>query len=144
MSKANAPVIGKDALGREVKDLSVIPWWGVDRREIDWYPKINYDVCAGCGICFVTCGRRVFDWDVERSVPIVARPYNCMVGCNTCAMLCPCNAIEFPPKEYLRKWVAKAKVTKKAFEIVDRIMPKNHLSEEEITATPEQDPPRKE
>ena len=140
MSNVDAPVIGKDALGRPVKDLSVVPWWGVERKKIEWYPKINYDVCAGCGICFVTCGRRVFDWDIQEGKPVVARPYNCMVGCSTCAMICPCDAIEFPPKEYIKKWVAKGRVTKKAFEIVAQITKKNHLSEEEVTATPEQDP----
>ncbi|ASJ14491.1 4Fe-4S dicluster domain-containing protein [Thermococcus radiotolerans] len=137
MSGGEAPIIGKDALGRPVKDLSVIPWWGVDRKDIEWYPKINYDKCAGCGLCFVTCGRRVFEWDPDNAKPIVARPYNCMVGCSTCAMLCPCDAIEFPDKAYLRRWVARARVVKKAFEIVDSIMPKNHLSEEEIKSTPE-------
>ncbi|WP_297475688.1 ferredoxin family protein [Thermococcus sp.] len=144
MSNVKAPVIGKDALSRDVKDLSVIPWWGVERKEIEWYPRINYDVCAGCGICFVTCGRRVFDWDTDEGKPVVARPYNCMVGCSTCATLCPCNAIDFPPKEYIKKWIARAKVTKKAFEIVSQITRKDNLSEEEVTTTPEQDPPKNE
>lgn len=62
----NAPLIGKDALGREVRDLSKVPWWGVDRKEIEWYPTIDYDKCVTCGICFVTCGRRVFDFDKKR------------------------------------------------------------------------------
>jgi len=117
MTDVKAPVIGKDALGREVKDLSVIPWWGLDRKEIEWYPRINYSVCARCGLCFVTCGRRVFDWDTEDGKPVVARPYNCLVGCNTCSMVCPCNAIEFPPKEYVKKLVVEHGVIRKAFEI---------------------------
>ena len=59
-----------------------------------------------------------------------------MVGCSTCATLCPCDAIEFPPKDYIKKWVAKARVTKKAFEIVSEITEKSNLKEEEVTTTP--------
>jgi len=40
--------------------------------------------------------------------PIVARLYNCMVGCDTCAKLCPRDAILFPPLGYLRKIRDKA------------------------------------
>jgi len=43
----------KDVLGREVKDLSNIAWWGIDRKEIEWFPQINYDKCARCGVCFI-------------------------------------------------------------------------------------------
>ncbi len=124
MDKKDAPVVGKDKLGREVRDLSVIKWWGVDRKEIEWYPKINYERCARCGLCFIGCGRRVFDWDDKEDKPIVARPYNCMVGCQTCANLCPCGAIEFPDVSYAKRWVAEAEVLRKAFEIMEPIRPK--------------------
>ena len=132
MSGGGAPVIGKDALGRPVKDLSVIPWWGVDRKDIEWYPRINYDRCAGCGICFITCGRRVFDWDKEKGKPVVARPYNCMVGCSTCATLCPCDAIEFPPKEYIKRLVIENNIISKAFEIT---RPLRKKKEEKVEGT---------
>jgi len=122
MGNIEAPIIGKDALGRKVEDLSVVSWWGIDRKEIEWYPKIEYNKCSSCGLCFVTCGRRVFDWDIESVKPIVAHPYNCMVGCNTCAMLCPCEAIKFPDKSYLRKVTTKARVVKKALAIVNSIV----------------------
>ncbi|MCD6372995.1 MAG: ferredoxin family protein [Thermococcus sp.] len=130
MSGGEALVIGKDALGRPVKDLSVIPWWGVDRKDIEWYPKINYDRCAGCGICFITCGRRVFEWDRENGKPVVARPYNCMVGCSTCATLCPCDAIEFPPKEYIKKLVVENGIIRKAFDITTPLNKKNEKEPE--------------
>ncbi len=137
MSTQEPPVIGKDALGREIKDLSVIPWWGVDRKEIEWYPTINYDRCAGCGLCFVSCGRRVFDWDTKKGRPVVARPYNCLVGCNTCQNLCPCNAISFPSVEYVKKLVARYAV-KKAFAIVSKLTPiKASTEEAEISGTGE-------
>jgi len=132
MSGGEAPVIGKDALGRPVKDLSVIPWWGVDRKDIEWYPRINYDRCAGCGICFITCGRRVFEWDRENGKPVVARPYNCMVGCSTCATLCPCDAIEFPPKEYIKRLVIENNIISKAFDITK---PLREKKEEKVEGT---------
>ncbi len=115
-------IIGKDILGRPIKDLSNIDWFGIPRREIEWYPRIDYDRCIGCGLCLLTCGGRVvYDWDFENMKPIVARPYNCMVGCDTCAKLCPRDAIHFPPLGYLRKIRDKAqaiiKSKKKLLEI---------------------------
>ncbi len=117
----NPPVVSKDKLGREVKDLSVVKWWGIDRKEIKWFPEIDYDACIGCGVCFVTCGRRVFDWDTELGKPVVAMPYNCMVACQTCANLCPSGAIKFPSKDEVKHLVAKAGVVKKAFEMIEPI-----------------------
>ncbi len=130
-------VIGKDALERIVKDLSKIPWWGMSRREIEWYPTIDYNKCATCGICFVTCGRRVFDFDVKDKKVFVAYPYNCMVACQTCANLCPTGAISFPDPGYIKMMVAKNKVVKKAFEIICHLLPEDKLSEKETETTPE-------
>ncbi|MCD6084191.1 MAG: 4Fe-4S binding protein [Desulfurococcales archaeon] len=28
---------------------------GIPRKEMPWYPRIDYDRCIGCGICFLTC-----------------------------------------------------------------------------------------
>jgi NAD-dependent dihydropyrimidine dehydrogenase PreA subunit len=137
MESKNTPVIGKDALGREIRDLSKIPWWGVDRKAIEWYPVINYDKCATCGICFVTCGRRVFDFDRKEGKVIVARPYNCMVACQTCMNLCPTGAISFPDVSYIKKLVAQNKIVKKAFEIIKPLLPDEHLSTKETETNPE-------
>ena len=105
----------KDVLRRTIKDLSQSDWWGLPRREVPWYPRIDYEKCVGCGVCFMTCkGRVVYDWDFEKMRPIVARPYNCMVGCSTCANLCPAGAISFPSKNELEKYRNKAKVVAKA------------------------------
>ncbi len=128
----------KDALGREVKDLSSIKWWGIERTEINWFPTINYDKCAGCGICFISCGRRVFDWDTEKDRPYVARPYNCMVACQTCANICPCGAITFPEIDTIRKLGIKAKIVKKAFEIIEPIRKREKIpSDSETQIKPE-------
>ena len=133
----NAPIIGRDALGRVVRDLSVVPWWGMDRMEIDWSPRIDYDKCATCGICFVTCGRRVFDFDKNEKRMVVAHPNNCMVACQTCANLCPTGAISFPEVGYIKTLVARNKVVKKAFEAICHLIQDEGLSEEEMETQPQ-------
>ncbi len=132
-----APILGKDALGRVVRDLSVESWWGLSRKEIDWSPSIDYDKCATCGICFVTCGRRVFDFDKDQKRIVVARPYNCMVACQTCANLCPTNAISFPDVKYIKILVARNKVVKKAFQAICRLIQDEEISERDMETHPD-------
>jgi len=74
-------------------------WEGIPRREVPWYPTINYDLCLGCQDCINTCPADVYDWDDSEARPIVARPYNCVVYCMGCAKNCPEEAITFPDKE---------------------------------------------
>ncbi len=120
----------KDLLGREVKDLSNELWWGVPRSQIEWYPTVDYSKCVGCGICFITCaGKKVFDWDVEKNRPVVARPYNCMVGCTTCATLCPVGAISFPSKDFIKKLVKENKLIQKAKKIIEEAVKKQKEGE---------------
>ena len=107
----------KDLLGREIKDLSGELWWGIERSKINWHPTIDYQKCIGCGICFVTCaGKKVFDWDIEKGRPKVARLKNCMVGCTTCFVLCPNNAILFPSYDYLKDLIVKFDIVRKSKE----------------------------
>ena len=86
------------------KDLSTAPWHGVPREDIPWFPTVDSEKCIGCQLCFVTCGREVYEVgpapDFESSV---TRPYNCMVGCSTCAVVCPSDAIGFPSREVVRR-----------------------------------------
>ena len=95
-------------------------WHGIDRTKIPWYPTIDEDRCIGCKLCFVSCGRNVFDFDEKRKKAVVAKPYNCMVGCSTCATICPSQAISFPDKEIVHKIEREekilAKIQKKARE----------------------------
>ncbi len=119
MVQEEAPIIGKDILGRTIRDYSNTTWWGIPRREIPWFPQIDYERCVGCGMCFLTCsGRVVYDWDFEKNRPVVARPYNCMVGCITCSNLCPRDAISFPSLSQLRKWRDKAQAVAKAAKFI--------------------------
>ncbi len=85
-------------------------WHGIPREKIPWYPTIDEQKCIGCKLCFVTCGRNVFDFDLERNKPIVANPYNCMVGCSTCATICPSSAISFPDRKIIEQVEREFKV----------------------------------
>ncbi|MGC8654797.1 MAG: 4Fe-4S dicluster domain-containing protein [Candidatus Kryptoniota bacterium] len=85
------------------KDLSNQLWHGVPRKEIPWFPTIDSDSCIGCDLCYLSCGREVFEKDEENRVVIVERPYNCMVGCSTCMTLCPVEAISFPGRDIIWK-----------------------------------------
>ncbi|GEM_PF-1517086 len=70
-------------------------WHGIKRSEIDWCPVIDEEKCVGCGICVITCGRGVYKYDYEKKKSKVVNPNNCMVACQTCANLCPVEAISF-------------------------------------------------
>ena len=88
------------------KDLSQATWHGVPRRDVPWQPTVDEDACIGCELCFVTCGREVYEMtsaDGRRLKSTVERPFNCMVGCSTCAVVCPTEAISFPPRDIVWK-----------------------------------------
>lgn len=76
-------------------------WHGIPRREVRWFPTVDPDACIGCGLCYVTCGRGVYD--MEGKTAVAARPYECMVGCSTCATVCPVEAISFPGRDLIWK-----------------------------------------
>ena len=89
------------------------------RKEIKWYPKIDPAVCIGCGLCTAVCGRGVYSYDLVNRKPVVAKPYNCLVGCQTCANLCPVGAIEFPDPQMVRDAARKHKIFTKVKEIIN-------------------------
>ena len=53
----------------------------------------------------MNCGKNVYDW--TKDGPKVARPYNCVVGCQSCANMCLGKAISFPDIESLRELYKK-------------------------------------
>ncbi|MDH5448640.1 MAG: hypothetical protein OEY24_03160 [Candidatus Bathyarchaeota archaeon] len=32
-------------------------WHGIPREEIEWHPTIEPELCVGCGICLLGCGK---------------------------------------------------------------------------------------
>ncbi len=76
-------------------------WHGIPREEIPWYPTVDAETCIGCELCYVSCGRSVFEMRDNKSV--VEHPYNCMVGCGTCGTVCPVEAISFPGRDLIWK-----------------------------------------
>lgn len=75
----------------------------IPRQLIPWFPTVDDDLCVGDQECFNFCKNDVFAWDDEHNRPIVANPYNCVVGCQACMNVCPVEAITFPSKEELRE-----------------------------------------
>ncbi len=76
-------------------------WHGIPRQEIPWYPTVDTQACIGCELCYVTCGRGVYD--IQDRKAVTTKSYACMVGCTTCAMVCPTDAIHFPDREVVRR-----------------------------------------
>ena len=81
------------------------PWHGVPRDQIDWHPIIDDALCNGCGVCVTGCGRSVFAYEYEREKAVVGEPLHCMVGCVTCANVCPEGAVSFPSLDALRELI---------------------------------------
>ncbi len=44
-----------------MKDLSQTKWHGIPRTEIPWFPTVGAQKRFGCELCFVTCGREVYE-----------------------------------------------------------------------------------
>jgi NAD-dependent dihydropyrimidine dehydrogenase PreA subunit len=72
-------------------------WHGIPREEIPWVPSVDEDACIGCQLCYITCGRSVYE--MRDGVADAVDPMNCVVGCSTCGNICPTGAITFPPME---------------------------------------------
>ena len=95
-----------------VKELPKPPkaWHGIPRLEIPWFPRVDSDACIGCTLCFVTCGRGVYE--MRDKLAVVAQAYECMVGCSTCATVCPVEAISFPKRELISRLEREHKIFK--------------------------------
>ncbi len=76
-------------------------WHGIPRQEIPWFPTVDAQACIGCELCYVTCGRGVYELKERKA--FAAQPYACMVGCSTCARVCPTEAIRFPDGDVVRR-----------------------------------------
>lgn len=70
-------------------------WHGIPREEVPWFPTVDRETCIGCQLCYVTCGRAVYE--MNEGVAVAVAPMECAVGCTTCGNICPTSAISFPP-----------------------------------------------
>jgi len=98
------------------------PWHGVPREKITWYPTIEPELCNGCGLCVTSCSRAVFRYDYDARKAVVVEPVQCMVGCTTCATICPSDAISFQSRGELRLLVRREHVLQR----VKKVELENH------------------
>jgi NAD-dependent dihydropyrimidine dehydrogenase PreA subunit len=49
--------------------------------------------------CLNFCPAAVFDWDPATGKPVVARPFDCIPGCRSCAEKCKAKGISLPGKK---------------------------------------------
>ena len=104
------------------------PWHGIPRDQIPWLPTVDPDACIGCQLCYVTCGREVYEMHDAHAVAV--DPMNCAVGCTTCANICPTNAISFPTLDAVWKLERERQI----FRTVKKEAQKKHDRNEALKA----------
>jgi CDP-4-dehydro-6-deoxyglucose reductase len=77
-------------------------WKGVPREQIPWHPTVDEEKCIGCRKCCEFCSHKVYVWDETNDRPVVAEPFQCVVGCSSCTYQCEQGAISFPPLTILK------------------------------------------
>ncbi len=85
-------------------------WHGVPAHTIKWFPTIAAERCTGCGLCVTSCTRGVLAFDYETDLAVVVTPRMCVVGCTTCACLCPEDAVNLPARSDLQQLIQRNKV----------------------------------
>lgn len=79
--------------------MSTQTYMGIPREAIPWFPTIDPDKCINDSVCIDFCANDVFaEGDIAT---VVANPLNCVVGCSSCARVCPSDALSFPDSEEL-------------------------------------------
>lgn len=76
-------------------------WHGIPRDEVPWLPTVDAEACIGCQLCYVTCGRGVYE--MHDGIAVAVSAMECMVGCSTCGNVCPTGAISFPNMDLIWK-----------------------------------------
>ncbi|MCP5103779.1 MAG: ferredoxin family protein [bacterium] len=76
---------------------------------------IHEESCRGCELCVDECPTKVFEYDKEKNIPVVARKDDC-VECLSCYYICPSTAVEIGDieisKELYRDLSAREKMKK--------------------------------
>lgn len=78
-------------------------YMGIPREKIPWFPTIDEEKCINCGSCLDFCSNNVLE-ESEITMKVI-NPYNCVVGCSSCMKVCDYEAITFPSKDELIKWL---------------------------------------
>jgi NAD-dependent dihydropyrimidine dehydrogenase PreA subunit len=90
--------------GAEETTKNLGTWQGIPREEVPWFPTIMEELCDGCRICLDFCSFGVYEYDEKKDKVKVSNPFNCQVGCSTCAARCQPKAIIFPPLQILESF----------------------------------------
>jgi ferredoxin len=69
------------------KDLSQTQWHGISRMDIPWFPAIAAEKCIGCELCYVTCGREVYEINYDVRPKATVKVLQLQGGCSTCGRL---------------------------------------------------------
>ena len=101
----------------KIEDKKFSEWHGIPRENINWSPAVDEAKCVGCGMCVTSCGREVYEYDYEKRKSKVVNPNHCLVGCQTCANLCPVKAISFAEEGKTRE---KAQKIVKDFQVLPK------------------------
>jgi MinD superfamily P-loop ATPase len=59
----------------------------------NWFPRINSNLCNGCGDCIIHCPTGALGWQAGKAALLF--PERCEY-CAVCEDICPVNAIELP------------------------------------------------
>lgn len=92
----------------EIYDADKETFMGVPRKEIPWWPIIDYNKCNFCMECDKFCKHNVYTKiDDEKKKLIVESQYNCVVFCRACAKTCAPDALIFPDKREITNLIKK-------------------------------------
>ena len=103
-------------------------WHGIPGEDIPWLPTVDAAACIGCQLCFVTCGRSVYEMQENTAVAVAAM--ECVVGCTTCGNVCPTGAITFPTLDSVWKLEREHQI----FRTVKKEALKKHEREDSLKA----------
>lgn len=83
------------------------PYMGIPREEFTWNPTVDEGKCVGCGQCLEVCPNDVFEMDKSTNKMKVVNPTNCVVLCDKCMAFCEQDALSFPDKEAIKRFVGE-------------------------------------